>query len=268
LLLVFASASVFAEPLRVCADPNNLPFSNRAREGFENRLAVMLAQDLGRDLQYVWWTQRKSFLEHTLGENRCDLVLGAPAAAPAVLVTRPYYRSTYVFVTRKSSNIAPTSLLDPRLAEYRIGVHVVDDNYAPPAILLSRQGLTRNLVAFSLYGKEGEADPPEKIVAAVARGDVDLAIVWGPFAGYFAKRENCDLQVTPVSPSSAGPIPFTYSISAAVRKSDEKLRAEIDKAFSRNCGAIRSLLSEYDVPQLPMNRPGSCEGSSHQATGY
>ncbi len=176
--------------LRVCADPNNLPFSNEAREGFENRLAAMVARDLGAKLEYTWWSQRKSFIKNSLDAGRCDVLMGIPAALDSIEVTKPYYRSTYVFVSRQDRALRVCSLDDARFEKWRIGIHVVGDDYAPPAVALARRGLAANLVGYSLFGSYGEANPPAKLVDAVERGDVDVAIVWGPFAGYFAKARS------------------------------------------------------------------------------
>jgi quinoprotein dehydrogenase-associated probable ABC transporter substrate-binding protein len=264
LSLLFVLGSAFAatpDVLRVCADPNNLPFSNSAGEGFENHLAAIIAQDLHADLQYVWLPERKSFLTRSLGENRCDVVLGVPSGTSSVPVTHPYYRSTYVFVARQDRHITPTSLLDPNLAHFRIGVHVVDDNYAPPAILLAREGLSANITGYSLYGSEGELNPPAKLIEAVVCGDVDLAIIWGPFAGYFSKRAKSALEIVPVSPSSAGAIPFTYSISAAVRAGDDELKSKIDRVFTRECKAIQVLLDQYGIPRMPEEETAPCDSS-------
>jgi mxaJ protein len=262
LLLLILSSCLMAEPrvLRVCSDPNNLPFSNEAREGFENRLAEILAKDLNAKLEYTWWSERKSFVKNSLNEHRCDLLIGVPTSLDSVSVTKPYYRSTYVFVSRKDRGLGLSSLTDSRLDNLRIGIHVVGDDYAPPAHILARRGLSANIVGYSLFGKYGEPNPPARIVEAVVRGEVDTAIVWGPFAGYFAKKANAALEITPVSPAMFLAIPFTYDISAAVRKGDDALRTEIDDALARECRSIRALLSEYGIPRVEEGNP-SCESS-------
>ena len=247
-MLCFIPAS--ARVLRVCADPNNLPFSNQAGEGFENKLAQLLAKDIGASLEYFWWPERKAFVDKTLNQGRCDVWMGVPHDLNSALTTAPYYRSTYVVVSRKDRALEINSLLDPNLEKYRIGIHIVGDDYAPPANILARRGLTVNLVGFSLFGKTGEANPPARLIEAVTRGDVDLAIVWGPFAGYFAERAQVPLVITPVLPTMFAGVPFTYDISAAVRKTDSALKAEIDAALVRECKTIRSLLDAYRIPQL------------------
>ena len=236
--------------LRVCADPNNLPFSNEQREGFENKLAELLAAQLGASLEYTWWSQRKSFIKDTLDAGRCDVLMGVPTTLPSVTATHPYYRSTYVLVSRADRNLHVQSLDDPRLNQWRIGIHVVGDDYAPPAAALARRGVTANIAGYSLFGKYGEANPPRQIIDAVARGDIDLAIVWGPFAGYFAKCESVPLDVVPVSPEMFLGIPFTYDISIGVRKGHDKFAAELNKLLATESAAVEQLLSTYGVPQV------------------
>jgi ABC-type amino acid transport substrate-binding protein len=172
------------------------------------------------------------------------------------LATRPYYSSTYVFVTRKGLSIS--SLADDKLAQLRIGVHVTGEDYAPPAHALAQRGLSANLVGFSLFGQYGEPNPPAKLIEAVRRGDVDVAIVWGPFAGYFAKRG--DLEIKPVMPRAWMGVPFTYGISMAVRPNEQGLHDELDHVLERECGAIQNLLADYGVPTVPESAP-KCDGS-------
>lgn len=241
------SAWASAAMLRVCADPNDLPFSNQRGEGIENRLAELVAHDLGEQLEFVWWQQRGSLINNTLAADRCDVLLGLPAGMPGALITAPWYRSTYVFVERRGQAPPIDSLDDERLAKLRIGIHVVGDGYAPPAVALGRRGLAANLKGYSLFGAAGETNPPARLIEAVARGDVDIAIAWGPLAGYFAAKQQ-GLRVTPVSPASYLGVPFTYSIAAGVREGDTRLRDSLNAVFEKECGAIRSLLREYAFP--------------------
>ena len=224
-LLVIAAAPIFAQSsvLRVCADPNNLPFSNELQQGFENKLADLLAASTNARLEYTWWSQRKSFAKKSLDQGACEVVLGVPTSLPDVLTTKPYYRSTYVFVTRHDRNLQISSLIDPRLSHLRIGIHVVGDDYAPPAFALAHRGITQNVVGFSLFGEYGQPNPPRKLIDAVETGAGDVAIVWGPFAGYFTKGAPVPLDIAPVTPSTFLGVPFTYEISAAVRSGNEVL---------------------------------------------
>ena len=252
LLLCTTGAMVAANQpvLRVCADPNNLPFSNQQKQGFENKLAEMFAAQLGAKLEYTWWAERKSFLKNSLEAGRCDLVIGVPASFTSVATTRPYYQSTYVFVSRHDRDLKVTSLSDPRFSTWRVGVHVVGEDYAPPAAALARRGITGNIVGFSLFGPYGAISPARKPIDAVANGQVDVAIVWGPFAGYFAKEEKVALDIVPVSPSTFLAIPFKYEIAAGVRKGDQVLLARVDEAIAANSAEIRRILDQYGVPQV------------------
>ena len=236
--------------LRVCADPNNLPFSNQREEGFENKLAHLIARDLGRKVHYVWWPQRRGFIRNTLKAKRCDVVMGIPASYELAQPTRAYYRSTYVFVTRRDRHIAIRSFDDPALRNLRIGLHAIGDDYAnvPPAQALARRGITRNIVGYSIYGDYSKENPPADLINAVARGDVDIAIAWGPLAGYFAAHANVPLNVVPVSPEIDARLPFVFDISLGVRREDAAFRNELDKILVRRKPEIDRLLQRYGVP--------------------
>jgi mxaJ protein len=250
-LATIACLPLGARDLHVCADPNNLPYSNRWGQGFENRLAQLIARDLHANLDYVWWSQRKNFLRETLNAGRCDLVMGVPANMPNTLTSRPYYRSSYVFVFREHSGLDLISLDDPALQRLRIGVHVVGDAYAPPAQALARRGIVRNIVGFSLLGQNGEPNPARGILDALARGQIDVALVWGPQAGYFAARERVRMRVTPLPAAEQTPtLPFAYEISVAIRPGDQTMRSEIDGILERRRDEIRHILTQFRVPQL------------------
>jgi quinoprotein dehydrogenase-associated probable ABC transporter substrate-binding protein len=241
--------------LRVCADPNNLPFSNQAGQGLENKLAQIIAHDLSAKLKYVWYSERKNFLKNSLNANLCDAVLGVPVDMNDALLTRPYYRSTYVMVTQADRALKFESLYDPGLKDLRIGLHIVEDDYSPPGHLLAAQGLSGQIVGYSLYGAYGETNPPARLIEAVAKGEVDLAIAWGPVAEYFAKRTAVRLAIQPVSPSRFQMIPFSYSIGVAVRKGDVTLQSAIQKVLDNECQRIRTLVKEYAFPSLEEEAP-------------
>jgi quinoprotein dehydrogenase-associated probable ABC transporter substrate-binding protein len=251
-----AIAPAHAKDLRICADPNNLPFSNQQREGFENKLAELVARDLGMTPRYVWWAQRRGNLRNTLNAKRCDVVPGVATGLGMLATTRPYYRSTYVFVTREG-RAAPASFDDPRLAQWLIGVQMIGDDGAntPPAHALSRRGFTGNVRGYPVYGNYANPNPPASIVDAVARGDIDVAVAWGPMAGYFAKHAAVPLQLTPVSPPvDDGQWPMVFDISMGVRKKDLALRQRLDEALQRHRPEIERLLRAYGVPLLPASR--------------
>ncbi|HEX2554278.1 MAG TPA: substrate-binding domain-containing protein [Microvirga sp.] len=251
-LLLAIPGGAGARELRVCADPNNLPFSNEAGEGFENRLAALVAEELGAELRITWWAQRRGFLRSTLKAEACDLVAGLPANLEGVRTTAPYYRSSYVFVTRADGpEIA--SLNDPVLRTLTIGVHLVGDDGSntPPAHALARRGLVENVRGFMLTADYREPNPPARILEALARGEIDVAVVWGPLGGYFAGRAAVPLKVTPVRPAFDGPkLPMVFDISMAVRKDDEALRHEVDAALLRRRGDVDRILAEFGVPRL------------------
>lgn len=249
LLLAFALLAG-ARTLRVCADPNNLPFSNEAGEGFENRLAQRVARDLGATLEYRWWSQREHSVSRSLKAGVCDVLFGVPTGMEGVLSTRPYYTSSYVFVSRQDRDLNLSSLLDERLPQLRIGVQVVGEDYAPPAVVLARRGLSENIIGFTLYGNSGEADPQARILDALRKGEIDVAIAWGPVAGYFAATPGAPLEIHPVSPAAFSGVPFTFAISAAVRRDQPDLEVEVDRALLRECSAIQALVKEYRVPSI------------------
>jgi mxaJ protein len=249
-----ASNSQHADQVfKVCADPNNLPFSNRAQQGFENKIAQLLAKDLGKRVEYTWWAQRRGFIRNTLNAESCDVVMGVPSSFDLALVSAPYYRSTYVFVSRRDRDIGVKSFDDPALRRARIGVQLVGDDGAntPPVHALSSRGIVGNLKGYTVYGDYSQASPAAGIMNAVENGDVDVAIVWGPTAGYFAKTHHIPLRLTPVSPQIDLPfLPFVYDISLAVRRKDKALRDTLDSLLNRERPAIGKILDEYGIPRV------------------
>ena len=240
--------------LRVCADPNNLPFSNDRGEGFENRIAQLVGRELGRAVQYTWWPQRRGFIRNTLQAGDCDLVMGVPAEYELARTTRPYYRSTYVFVTRSGDPVRVRSLDDEVLRRVRIGLHVIGDDYAnvPPAQALANRGIVGNIRGYSIYGDYSKPNPPAALIAAVAEGEVDVAIAWGPLAGYFATRQPRSLDVTPIAPEREGPVPFVYEISMGVGRGDDELHRRLEEFISGRQTDIEGVLREFGVPLLPL----------------
>jgi len=238
--------------LRVCADPNNLPFSNRAGGGYENRIAELIAHDLGDSLEYAWWPQRRAWVRNTITANKCDVAISVPEGFGALLTTRPYYRSTYVFVSRADRHYGITSLDDPRLKTLKIGLHFVGTDYdnPPPAHALGDRGIVRNVVSFSIYGNYSEPNPPAKLIDAVESGAVDVAVVWGPLAGYFAKNARVPLALTPVVPSTdarTGTV-FTFPIAIGVRKTDPALRASLQRVLDRDEDGVQRIVQEFGIP--------------------
>ncbi len=239
-------------PLRVCADPNNLPFSNSAGEGFENKLAALIAEQLGQTLEYVWRPQRRGFLREGLNAGACDLVTATPPEFGKILSTRPYYRSSYMFVSRPADSPV-ASLSDPRLRTLLVGVQLIGDDSinSPPAHALTRMGIIDNIRGYPVFGDYGKPDPSAAIVAAVASGKIDIAAVWGPTAGYYASKQSPPLVLRPIPPPQDAPIPMSFDISMAVRKTDRQLLEKIQTALNVLQPQISAVLTEYHVPIIP-----------------
>jgi quinoprotein dehydrogenase-associated probable ABC transporter substrate-binding protein len=240
-----------AQPLRVCADPNNLPFSNRRGEGFENRIAVLLAKELGVPLKYAWAPERRGFIRKTLGAGTCDVIMGLPTESDRVLTTRPYYTSTYVFLSRRDRRLGISSLDDPKLRQIRIGIHFIGDDYTnpPPAHALGRRRIADNVRGYSLFGDYSKPNPPADLVHAVANDEVDVAIIWGPVAGYFGARERVPMTIVPVTPAVDPPdLRFTFAISLGVRTEDSALLDRLEAALERRRPDIGRILRRYGVP--------------------
>jgi mxaJ protein len=252
---VAARAHERAAPLRVCADPNNLPFSDSAQRGFENRIASLVAADLGRTVSYTWWAQRRGFARNTLNAGACDLIIGTASGAELMATTRPYYKSSYMFVSRRDRALGVRSFDDPALRHLKIGVQLVGDDFAntPPVHALANRGITKNVVGYMIYGDYAQAAPERRVIDAVERGDVDIAVVWGPLAGYLAQRSPVPLDLVPVSPQLDLPyLPFVFDVAMGVRRADSTFRYQLDTIIQRRQPSIDSILTAYGVPLLSL----------------
>lgn len=250
-----AGASGTAHKLRVCADPNNLPFSNEQQQGFENRIASLIAKDMGDEVEYFWFRQGEKFFRRTLNAGACDVVMGVPTGFDEAATTQPYYRSTYVILSRKSSRLDIRSLDDPRLRTLRIGVQIIGDekDNLPPVNALMRRGIVKNLIAFSIFGNLNEKNPAADVIRALAQGKVDVAIVWGPLGGYYSLQSAVPLQVTPLPDDPTDPnLPFHFDIAIGVRAQDQALRSALDKELTRRRPQIEAILRSYGIPQVPL----------------
>ena len=257
--LVAYGTAANARELRVCADPNNRPFSAEDGSGLENKIAELIGQELGAKVTYTWFAQRRGFLRNTLNAGKCDLVPGIPAKMEMLRMTQPYYSSGYVFV-RKESTPRIESLDDPALKRLKIGVQLIgnDATNTPPVHALAHRGITQNVRGFMVYGDYESPDPVSPIVEAVASGDVDVAIVWGPQAGYFAAKQKVKLALDPVPPSTRdGDPPMRFDIAMGVRKGDGDLASEIDRALSARRAEIDAILAAYHVPRF--DEPGASQ---------
>jgi quinoprotein dehydrogenase-associated probable ABC transporter substrate-binding protein len=239
--------------LRVCSDPNNMPNSNKQQQGFENRIADLIARDLGMEVSYYWFPQREAFFKKTLNSGVCDVVMGVPAGFEEADATRPYYRSTYVFVSRHDSNLHIGSFDDPRLKTLRIGVHILgeQDDSLPPVHALTSRGIVHNLVGYSIFGNLAETNPSSDLIAAVAKKDVDVAVAWGPLAGYFSRNEPVPLDITPIAGDPRNPtLPMTFDICIGVREGNIKLKERLETELVRQHAEIQQILRSFGVPQI------------------
>jgi quinoprotein dehydrogenase-associated probable ABC transporter substrate-binding protein len=240
--------------LAVCADPGNLPYSSIKLDGFENRIATLLAADMHRTLRYAWAPQRRNFFSRTLLAGACDVVISAPASLPlsmpAIATTRPWFTSTYVAVTRTADNRHFSGFDDAWLKSARIGLQLITggDVNPPPAMSLARRGITNNITGFSPWNVDEDA-PQEKIIDAVQNKSIDVALVWGPFGGYFAKPYGNALKIEPVTSDPAIPgMMFAFPMAAAVRSGDTALKDALQAAFDRNATKIAAILKDYNIP--------------------
>ena len=246
------SQAVTARKLRVCADPNNLPFSNQRREGFENKLAELLARALNAEVEYTWWAQRRGFIRNTLKAGKCDLVIGVPQGFEMAQTSAPYYRSSYVFVSRKDSKLKLASFDDPALRRLKIGVQLIGDDgaNAPPAHALARRGILQNVRGYTVYGDYTQDSPPARIIEAVTNGEIDVAIAWGPLAGYFARRQSVPLEIVSVSPQADSPaLPFVYDISLGVRRGELAFKQELEAVLEQRRAEVEHILDDYGIPR-------------------
>lgn len=241
--------------IRVCADPDNMPSSSDKLEGYENQLADLIGKELNSKIEYVWYPTRRGYFR-ILNGMYCDMALEAPTGLDMAGSTKPYFRSGYFFVARQGSGLEDvTSLADERLKKLKIGVNIYtsDAENSPPAMALSQYGVVGNLVGYSTFFDDHNR--PEAIVSAVASKDVDIAIAWGPVAGYFAKRSPVPLVLHPLpARDSLSDFPFQYNIGIAVRRRDREFRDSLEAALERRKSEVQAILKEFDVPLLPIEQ--------------
>lgn len=238
-----------AKELRVCGDPNNLPFSNEKLEGIENKIADVIAKDLGMTVAYTWWPHQRGVVKRVLNTRRCDVMLGIPKGYDLVLWTKPYYRTGYVIAYRKDRGLKVRSLDDPALKKLKIGVQV----NTPPHDALGQRGIADNVVGYQLMFDSNfhAEDYPGKLVEDLIAGSVDVALVWGPIAGYFAKKKAAPLELVPLEDRPESGNRFAFDIAMGVRKSDKELKGKLEEALARSHDEIRHILEDYGVPLLP-----------------
>jgi len=263
-VLLLGAAAAGASPahlLTVCADPNNLPYSNKQGQGFENKLAALVAKDFGMQISYFWFPQHDAFFRRTLNAGACDVVMGAPAGTDEADTTEPYYRSSYVFVARRDFKLNINSFDDPRLKTLRVGVNVLGngEDSLPPVYALASRGIVRNVVGYSVFGGGlAQTDRAAELIHAVSAKDVDVAVVWGPIAGYYALRSTVPLELTPVVNDPAHPdMPLAFEIGIGVRQGNVALKQRLEAELKRRHSEIVQLLRSYGIPQVVLAVPAS-----------
>lgn len=250
LALALATTARADGTLRVCANPNNLPFSNAKGEGFENKLADLVARDLHERVAYTWTNEHEHFVRKTLNAGKCDVLMGVPAGFKEVDTTAPYFTSGYVFVYRKDRELHLSSMRDPQLRTLKIGAHLIGDDNTPPMEALARQGISQNVMGYMIY-RDTQVKGHSRLIDDVAASKVDVAAMWGPLAGYYAKHSAVPLTVVPITDTRGfAPAMFRYAIAMGVRKGDERLKAQLNRIVVRDGRAIRNLLTRYGVPLM------------------
>jgi mxaJ protein len=236
---------------RVCADPNNMPLSDQQGQGFENKIADLLAQQLGKSVSYVWFPQVVGFARNTLNVFRCDVVMGVAEGSDLMQNTNPYYRSVYALAIRPGSGLdGVTALEDKRLVGKRIGVVAK----TPPATIMAMNGLMSTAKPYILALSSQESDAPAKqMMDDLAAGRIDAAVLWGPMAGYFARHEPVSIKLVPLL-HEPGPIPMDFSITMGVRYSDQAWKRQLNQLIAKNQDEINRILEEYGVPLVNNQR--------------
>ncbi|RZL35471.1 MAG: quinoprotein dehydrogenase-associated putative ABC transporter substrate-binding protein [Rubrivivax sp.] len=233
--------------MRVCADPDNPPFSQRDGSGFENRIAQLLADELQRPLDTTWLRDRRGFVRKTLLAGRCDVVIGLPPGLPAVATTRPYYRSAFYFVTPRGEP-ALRRFDDKRLHGRRVGVQLIgiDPGTSPAGLALARHAPSARVVGYT--AASDDRPPAQRMVQAIAEGRLDTAVLWGPQAGSWVRDAALRIERAE-PPADMAALPFEFDIALAVRPADVELRQALDRALLQRRGDIDALLARYAVPR-------------------
>jgi mxaJ protein len=242
--------------LRVCQDPNNLPFSNVKGEGIENKIAEVFGKSLGLPVVYYSFPQRLAFIRNTLKfklpgqEYPCDIVIGVPAEYDQVSATKPYYRSTYALVFPKGKGLDQVASgedflkVDPaKLSKMRIGIY----DRSPASAWLAKHKLVDQGVPYPVMNADPDQYPGEIIEKDLAAGKIDVAIVWGPIAGYYAQRvKTPELAVVPLK-SEPG-VQFDYQIAMGVRYGEREWKQQVEGLIESNRSQIQAILKDYGVP--------------------
>jgi mxaJ protein len=244
------SLATAAPPLRVCSVAESLPYSTIDHQGLDDRVAAIVAAELGRPVEHVTQPRRRAFALDAQDNAACDLIMGVPERAGRLLTTAPYYRSSYVFVTRRTLQPPVRSFDDPRLREMRIGIQLVGDEggSAPPVRALAARGLSNQVRGFPVLSNANGAGAQRAIVDAVAAGTVDTAAVWGPIAGYFAATSAVPLAVAAIDPGPRDTQPFWFGIAIGVRSDQRALRDRVNGVLQRRSRDIARIVRAFHVP--------------------
>ena len=233
--------------LRVCADPNDLPFSNQAQDGFEDRIAAALAQDLGKKLGFTWQPQVFGFLRLTLDDYRCDLVMGITQGNGEVENSNAYYRSVYAVIYRPHSGFdGIQGLEDPRLKGKRIGIVAG----TPPASILAENGLLDHVHSYQLSVNLRFFAPARDMTEDLENGKIDVGVLWGPIAGYFASHSGGKIKIVPLLHELDDGPPMAFSIVMGVRHGEDAWRRQVNAAIAKEQPTITRILESYGVPLL------------------
>ncbi|MET0841438.1 MAG: quinoprotein dehydrogenase-associated putative ABC transporter substrate-binding protein [Methyloceanibacter sp.] len=251
-ILCGAAGGAGADPaasglLRVCADPDNMPFSNAEGQGFENKLAELIAEKLDARLEYSWFAEESGYVPNTMGRGACDLVMGYAQGTGLIEDTNPYYYTSYVLIYREddSSLAGVESLADPRLKGKRIGFFA----RTPPSSVLAIHGLAANAKPFESHAGESATKAAVTMLDEIATGALDAGILWGPVGGYYAQREGVPLKLIPLVKETAGPRTI-YGITMGVRPDEPKWKHSINAFIASNEAGINAILQSYNVPVL------------------
>jgi quinoprotein dehydrogenase-associated probable ABC transporter substrate-binding protein len=235
--------------LRVCADPRNMPFSNEKGEGFENKLAELFAEKLQKKIDYMYFPQATGFVRVTLGAHRCDVIMGYPQGDDLVQGTNPYYRTAYALISKSGSGLEDvTTLEDPRLKGKHIGVVAG----TPPATNMAAAGLMANAKPYPLMIDTRVDSSAQSMIEDLAKGDIDAGVLWGPMAGYYAKKANPPLHITALVKETSGPR-MVYRIGMGVRSADQNWKRQLNRLIQENQPAINKILLDFGVPLLDEN---------------
>jgi quinoprotein dehydrogenase-associated probable ABC transporter substrate-binding protein len=241
-----ASAGV----IRVCADPDNMPFSNDKGEGFENKLAELIGSKLDDTVDYTWFSESSGYVPNAVGSDACDLIMGYAQGTGLIDDSNPYYHTSYVLIYRQNDpNLAGVDRLsDARLKGKRIGLFA----RTPPASILALYGLVANAEPFEVNAGESASKAAEAMIEDIASGKLDAGILWGPVGGYYAQRSSMPLALVPLVKENAGPSTI-YGITLGVRPNDPQWKHQINKVIAENEREIDEILQGYNVPVLDKN---------------